>query len=97
MAVSTPILLGVGLATTAGATVYSADQSRQATHKAADSQREALAALQAQPQPTIPGADAANAARRASISEQMRRRGRASTVLTSTDAVGADALGGGGA
>lgn len=72
-----------------GSAVSSADTSRKARHSAEDQarlQREALAELQAEPEPEIPLADSSEVrqARRRSIAAQMRRRGRASTILTDT-------------
>lgn len=74
------------------------ENARRAANQAKDEaakQREALASLQAEPTPVIPIADeTAKAARRRSIVDQMRRRGRASTILTDTSAAPSDALGG---
>ena len=70
-------------------------RDQKAAERAAAAQREELAALMAQRPPTMPTADdaAVRRARRRSIAEQMRRRGRQSTILTnpdlSTDALGA--------
>ena len=87
----------IGAVVGGGGVAYSTDQQRKAAHEAMDAQRAAAAALsvpelQAQPVPTMPSpglqSDTARAARRASIAEQMRRRGRASTILTGTDVLG---------
>lgn len=94
--------MGVEVATIAaivgaGATAYGALQSREARKDAerqAAQQREALAALEAEPVPAVPTPDddASKRARQRSISAQLRRRGRASTILTNQDS-GSDALG----
>ena len=80
----------------AAATTYSASESHQARKDAewqAAQQREAFAALQAEPEPALPSEDATRKARRLSISNQMRRRGRASTILTQPS--GTETLGAG--
>ena len=80
----------------AGGVAYSTDQQRKAAHEAIDAQRAATEALSSAPIPTMPTpglqSDTARSARRASIAEQMRRRGRASTILTGG---ASDVLGGG--
>jgi len=87
MGFSAAIVVG---AVVAGAQVYSAyeqhqdakDARKQAEDLAAQ-QRQSLAALQAEPTPVIPIADEqAKKARRRSITDQLRRRGRSSTILT---------------
>jgi hypothetical protein len=93
--------MGVSAAVAAVATVGSAavqqDSSRKARHSAEDqakAEREQLAQLAAQPENVIPTADdqAVKDARRRSITAQLRRRGRASTILTGDSSVG-DTLG----
>lgn len=71
-----------------------AKKAREQAESQAAAQREALAALESEPVPVIPLADdaASGKARRRSITAQLRRRGRASTILTNQDA-GNDALG----
>ncbi len=60
------------------------DRSAKKAAKAAQRQAEALEALAAEPETPIPIADdqAAAEARRRSIAQQIRRRGRQSTILT---------------
>lgn len=95
MAVSAAVLGGVMVYTAYEQHQDAKDARRQAEEQAAK-QREALVALRAEPTPVIPIADElAKDARRKSIVAQMRRRGRASTILTDTGAAPAsDALGG---
>jgi len=86
--------VGVGLAaTSANMQRIEAKQARRSAESQAALEREALAALQEEPEPVMPLADdaATRRARRRSITGQMRRRGRASTILTDSGA--ADALG----
>lgn len=95
--------MGVSAAVTVAATVATAvqgaDDARRARHTAeanAQKQADALAALKGEPAPVIPVADskAVNDAKRRSIADQMRRRGRSSTILTGGNDTGAsDALG----
>jgi len=61
-----------------------AQAAQSAAENQANEQRAALAELQSEPEPVIPlnDDDAARRARRRSITSQMRRRGRASTILT---------------
>lgn len=92
MGISAAIIAGVSVVST----ISSMDASRRAAHTAEDEakrQREALAKLQAVPPPEMPIADSVltDAARRRSITTQMARRGRASTILTDNT----DPLGGG--
>jgi len=78
-------------ATAANTQRIQANQARRAAEAQAALEREALAKLQAEPEPAMP-LDDLRRSRRRSISAQMRRRGRASTILTdtaSTDALGA--------
>lgn len=91
MGITIPLLIGATVV--GGASVYEQERARKSASSDAAKQREALAALQAQGQPSIPTQDAARAARRASITQQMRRRGRSSTILTGEPS---DTLGGGG-
>lgn len=87
----------VGLGAAAFAGFNQADEARRARHTAQDAgeaNQKALEELQAKPLPVVPVADdkAMRDARRRSIAEQMRRRGRQSTILTDTGA--GDTLGG---
>lgn len=87
----------VAAAATVASSVYQGKQARDARKDAerqAELERQALAELQAEPEPTLPGPDddAARRGRRRSITAQMRRRGRASTILTGQSS-NADALG----
>lgn len=70
-----------------------ARKARKSAEAQAAAEREALAALQQEPEPVMPVPDdkAMRDARRRSISSQMRRRGRASTLLSES---GGDGLGG---
>jgi len=84
-------------AVTAGAASAQHDQANAARNQAereANRQRDALAALQQEEEPIMPIADddSVRRARRRSITSQMRRRGRASTILTDTTA-SSDVLG----
>ena len=98
----TALIIGATVVGGAGV-AYSTDQQRKSAHEAIDAQRAAAAALSVPEPPTVsapvptmptPGlqSETARAARRASIAEQMRRRGRASTILTGASS---DVLGGG--
>jgi len=71
----------------------SAKKARKAAEENAAKEREALAALQQEAAAPIPLADedAIRKHRRRSIASQMRRRGRASTILTDSGA--SDTLG----
>lgn len=84
---------------TVGTAIVQQDSARKARHSAEDqakAEREQLAQLAAQPENVIPEADSAsvNDARRRSITAQLRRRGRASTILTGDSASAGDTLGG---
>lgn len=70
-----------------------AKRAREQAEAQAAAQREALAALESEPVPVVPLADdvASQRAKRRSISAQLRRRGRASTILTNP--AGSEALG----
>lgn len=70
-----------------------ASAARRQAERNAATQRDALAALQQEGEPAIPLPDDAEVrrSRRRSITAQMRRRGRASTILTDTGA--SDSLG----
>lgn len=80
-----------------GAASYSENRkARKDAERQAAEQREALAAAEAEAtknKPAMPVADdeATQRARKRSITAQLRRRGRASTILTSPE--GGDALG----
>lgn len=95
--------ISAGIAVFAGASVYSARQSRKArqdAERAAHEEREAIRAMQREIQaeaaeankaiPT-PDDDASRRARRRSMSSYSRRRGRQSTMLTGD--VSSDSLG----
>lgn len=93
--------MGYSAAVIAAATVYNtyeSDRQAKKTRKSAENQaaaeREQLAQLAAQPETVIPEADDASTkdARRRSISAQLRRRGRAGTILTGDSSAG-DTLG----
>lgn len=93
--------MGISAVIAAGAMVIGgvvqADEARKARHSAeaaAEKQQQQLEELAAKPKPVIPVADdkAIQDAKRRSISDQIRRRGRASTILTDTTG-GGDALG----
>lgn len=81
---------GLGLS---AATALETKDARKDAERQAAKEREALAALQQEPEPVMPVPDdkAMRDARRRSISSQMRRRGRASTLLSES---GGDGLGG---
>lgn len=66
----------------------SASRARRSAEAQSALEREALAELKAEPEPVMPVADneAVRRAKRRSISGQMRRRGRASTILTDSGA-----------
>lgn len=88
----------IGGAAVAGGTAYIAgDAQRKATNASNDAAAR-LAAQINQPPPVMPVANdaAAEKAKRRSLSEQMSRRGRASTILSQglTGADSADKLGG---
>ena len=93
MGVSAAWAVAATAATSANMQRIQANQARRAAEAQAALEREALAALQEEPEPLMPLGDDASVrrARRRSISAQMRRRGRASTILTDTGA--GDALG----
>lgn len=76
-----------------GAGVMEQRKATKAAQSDAALQRENLAALQAEPEPVVPVADddTIRRSRQRSISAQMRRRGRASTILT--DSAATDSLG----
>lgn len=89
---------GIAAFAAVGTAVVQNDQARKARHSAEDqakAEREQLAQLAAEPEPVIPTPDDATVkdARRRSITAQLRRRGRSSTILTG-DSGGSDALGG---
>lgn len=98
MAASVPVLvqgaqIASGVATVAG--FFNSKDQRKDAEKQAAQTRDALASLKKEPEPTMPSADdaATKAARSRSIAEQIRRRGRASTILTGSS--GPDSLGAG--
>lgn len=94
MGLDPTVLQAASVATSVFGLLNSQDQADQAAAAAAQ-QRDALAALQQKPEPTMPTATDSDVrrARRASIVDQMRRRGgRASTILTG-DSANSDVLG----
>lgn len=97
MAVTVPLVVaGLGAGAAVAGTAQAIDSARVGRHTASDAakrERDALAALQAEPTPTMPTPDdeTVRNARRRSIAGQLARRGRASTILT--DAGNTDALG----
>jgi hypothetical protein len=69
-----------------GLEALEARKARKLAERLAAEERDRLAALQALDPPTIPDPEAVRRGeRRRSITSQMRRRGRASTILTNTD------------
>jgi uncharacterized membrane protein YebE (DUF533 family) len=74
-----------------GMSVYQSNQQRKAAEAEAARQREAIAALEAKPQPVLAPQTDQEAARRSSIKSQLLRRGRQSTILSDTpsDTLGA--------
>ena len=66
-----------------------AKRSRNAALKAQQEQTAALQALEAEPEAAIPDADATKRARRRSITRQLGRGGRQSTILTGDGGQGA--------
>ena len=88
--------MGVGAALIGSAALglISSDRAADRARRDAAREREALAALQNEPEPSLPDPEAIKRARRRSITGQMRRRGRASTILTDTaTATAAEPLG----
>ena len=85
-AIASAVIGGIGTLNAMGAREDAKAQAAQ--------QREALAALEAKDTPVLPDPndEASRKARQRSISSQMRRRGRSSTILTNQEA-GSDALG----
>lgn len=84
-------ILAISGAVGAGAATLGVMEQRKATKAAqADAalERERLAALQAEPEPVVPTTDdeTIRRSRQRSISAQMRRRGRTSTILTNSTA-----------
>lgn len=85
------------IAAVAGATAVDQHESTRAARNEAEReaqrQRDALARMQQEAEPVMPLTDDASIrrARRQSITQQMRRRGRASTILT--DNAAGDVLG----
>ena len=59
-----------------------ARRGQRATEAFAAEERERFAALQAEPEPSFPDPEAIKRARRRSITNTMRRRGRARTILS---------------
>ena len=89
MAVSGPfIAAGITAAAAVGSAAVSANQSSIANKRrknAAAAQLAALEALEAEPTPALPDDDAINRQRRRSISRQLGRGGRQSTILTTPE------------
>lgn len=93
-----PVALAIPAIIGAAATVYSSVQSAKMAKKSFALQQQQASdlknALASQPQPTMPQptGQATEAAKRLSLEEQMRRRGRAASILTDT-AGSSDVLG----
>ena len=87
------VVAGGALAVSSGLQYVEAKKDRRAAERQAELERQALAELQVQSETPMLLADdaAARAARRRSITSQMRRRGRQSTILTSPES--SDTLG----
>lgn len=93
MGIETATLLAIASAAAGAYGVVQQQSAKKDAKRAADDQQKALEALQREEAPTMPDADAQARARRRSISAQLGRRGRASTILTSGDSSGGDPLG----
>ena len=93
MAVSTAIVVGATVAKGA-VDAHEARKTRKSAEEQAAAEREQLAQLANVEEPVIPDADdeSVKTARRRSISAQLRRRGRDSTILTGDTT--SDTLGG---
>lgn len=76
--------------------ITEAKKTRQAMEEQAAAERQRLAALEAKPVPALPTSGVARNAARASITAQIRRRGRESTILSPSlgSQVTGDTLGG---
>ena len=99
MAINAGLILAIGAGVSATAavagTAITMDNARHAKNMAADKAKQDAAALQKQLDANKPGMSTQgdfDSAQKASIVEQMQRRGRASTLLT--DNTGTGALGG---
>ena len=92
MAVSAAVVAGAAVVNT-GVQAYEGRKARKSAENQAALEREQMASLAAKPEPVIPEAndDDTRRARRRSISAQLRRRGRGSTILTQDSA--SDTLG----
>lgn len=86
-----PTILGAtalaGVGTGAASLINTLDQQRAAKHNAAD-ERARLAAEMAKDPAALPDEAQIALARHRSITSQMRRRGRAGSILTNTDTAG---------
>lgn len=92
MGVSAAVVAGAAAINT-GVQYYEGRKARKSAEAQAAAEREQMAQLANRKEPVIPEADdaATRAARRRSIAAQLRRRGRASTILTQDSA--SDTLG----
>lgn len=90
MAISAPLITAAVTAGSAVSQHRDAKKAREEAERQAAEQREALAALESEPEVAMPTGDdeATRRARRRSISAQLRRRGRQSTILTGDDSSG---------
>lgn len=84
MAVSAVIVAAGAMAASTAVQYSESRKARKDAERQADLERQTLAELQAEAEPVMPLAND-RAARRRSISGQMRRRGRSSTILTTGD------------
>ena len=92
MAAAVPYLLAASVGVS-GATAIDARNQRKKAENQARADAQLLADERAKPPPAIPDpVEVTRGERRRSIAAQMRRRGRASTMLTDTDS-GGTALG----
>lgn len=94
MGIETATLLAIASAAAGAYGVVQQQSAAKDAKRQAEQQQQALEAMKREPQSAMPDPDAQERARRRSISAQLGRRGRASTILTS-GTTGSDALGGG--
>lgn len=85
-------LATIASAVVGGANFLQGQGAKKDAESAAAAERARLAAEAAKPAVAIADESASNAARRRSIADQMRRRGRQSTILTAPPGAG-DTLG----
>lgn len=92
MGVSAAVIAGAAAVNT-GVQYYEGRKARKSAEAQAAAEREQMAQIANRKEPVIPESDdaATRAARRRSIAAQIRRRGRASTILTQDSA--SDTLG----